>query len=269
MSTEIAVVEKNNVLAEVERFSKIFEALMRLPHYQKMGADNVFAIVVKAESLDMDPIYALNGGLYAIKGKVGMAAESMAAMIRSKGHSITKDKSSTPTKCMLNGKRVDNGDTWSITFSIDDAKRAGIYGSSWEKYPETMCYNRAMSFLARQLFPDIIKGAGYIIEELKEIAGNHSQPQPSTIVDIEIVEEKPVQYINSDQVLELIDLLSDCSDDYRDKVMSSLKKLPKPIENLSNLPEELYDRIKTAAMKKRDEFQASKISMKEDLKEVM
>lgn len=103
MSNQLTVVEPNT-LGEIENTNKLMSALMKLPHYQKMGPDNVFAIVAKAKSLNIDPIYALNGGLFSIKGKIGMPAEAMAAMIREKGHSITKDKASTDTCCILTEK---------------------------------------------------------------------------------------------------------------------------------------------------------------------
>lgn len=258
MSNELAVVEKNPI-AEIEQSNKILDALMRLPHYQKMGADTVFAIVAKAKSLDMDPVYALNGGLYAIKGKVGMPAESMAAMIRSKGHSITKDKASNGSCCILHGKRADNGDTWTIKFTLEDAKRAGIYSNTWEKYPETMCYNRAMSFLARQLFPDVIKGAGYTMDELREIA-KVDQVDESKLETVEV----EVETISEKQLQELLDLLDGCAPEYRDSVITSLSKLPTPIKTLDKLPTNLYDRLKKAALQKSAEFKMKNVSKEEE-----
>ena len=159
-------------LVEVESTQKMCQALLKTPHYAKMGSEGIFAIISKARSLGMDLIEALNGGLYYVQGKVGMPAESMAALIRQKGHSITKDAKSSNDVCILHGKRGDNGDTWIISFSMEDAKRAGLAKNMYEKYPGTMLYNRAMSFLARQLFPDVIRGAGYTFDELKEIATN-------------------------------------------------------------------------------------------------
>lgn len=251
MSNELTVVEQNPI-AEIEKTNMIMGSLMKLPHYQKMGVETVFAIVAKARSLGIDPMYALNGGLYAIKGKIGMPAEAMAAMIRERGHSITRDKASTDTCCILNGKRKDNGDTWTCKFSIDDAKKAGIYVNSWEKYGSAMCYNRAMSFLARQLFPDVIKGAGYTMEELKEIATSNSSSYMETVEMVEVEPEK----INSDQATLLKKVLSDCSDEYQASVMTTLRKASKPVESIDALPTSLYDRILMAAMKKKDEYQA-------------
>src|SRR5271156_4535850 len=114
-------------VVEIENTRKVCDILMRTPHYAKMGQEGIYAVVAKAKSLGMDPIEALNGGLYYVQGKVGMSAETMGARMRSSGHSITKDPKSTPTNCILNGKRGDNGDTWQVSFSIEDAKKAGIY----------------------------------------------------------------------------------------------------------------------------------------------
>jgi hypothetical protein len=150
-----------------------------------MGEAGIFAIIQKAKSLKINPIDALGGGLYFTNGKVGMSAEMMNTLIRSHGHSIIKDTKSNDSICILHGKRADNGDTWTESFSIEDAKRAGIYkeNTPWGKYPRNMCFNRALSNLARQLFPDVIKGC-YEIDELKSFA----EPNGKTIETV-ILEE--------------------------------------------------------------------------------
>ena len=227
-------------LCELETTQKMCKALMQTKHYAAMGEPGVFAIVQKAKSLGMPTLEALNGGLYFVNGKVGMSTESMASMIRSRGHSIIKDPKSCNNICILHGKRADNGDTWTVSFSVDDAKRAGLFKNVFEKYPAVMCYNRACSMLARQLFPDVIKGAGYCLEELKEIAENFPA------LDLKITTE---------QADELIAILEYCDDSYRDAVLKSLKKSPYNCETLFDLPSSLYERLKMAAIKKKEEAQ--------------
>jgi hypothetical protein len=123
-----------NPLDEIENTQRAVQALMKTPHYQKMGQDGVFAIYTKARSLGIDPFDALNGGLYFLSGKVGMSTEMMASLIRQKGHSIVKDPKSNNDICILHGKRADNGDTWMVSFSVDDAKKAGLLKNMYEAF---------------------------------------------------------------------------------------------------------------------------------------
>lgn len=235
-------------VVEVENTKKMCELLMKTPHYSKLGSEGIFAIVSKAKSLGMDQIEALNGGLYYVQGKVGMPAETMAALIRQKGHSIRKDEKSNDQVCILHGKRADTGDTWTIRFSMDDAKRAGLLKNMYEKYPQAMLYNRAMSFLARQLFPDIIKGAGYTLDELKEIAYSKSDMNP-----IENKDESNIDLISQEQANELAAALSECDPEYQKNFWNFLKKQVAGIESLDQLPLSMYDRIRSAVYRKRDE----------------
>ena len=235
-------------LADMENTKKMSEALMRTPHYAKLGQEGIYAIVAKAKSIGMDPVEALNGGLYFVQGKVGMSAEAMAARMRSAGHSITKDPKSTSTNCILNGKRGDNADTWQVSFSVEDAKRAGIYNERgpWGKYPQMMCYNRAISMLYRQLTPDLSKGIGYGLDELKEISEPESKIHPINLDEAEVKEV--VKTISSEQSAELLTILENCEPEYIKKLWATLSKPPISIQNISLLPEDLFDRIKTAAL---------------------
>jgi hypothetical protein len=53
-----------------------------------------------------------------------------------------------------------NGFAYSVEFTIDDAKQAGLVkpDSAWEKYPANMLRWRAVGFCADVVFPDILGG---------------------------------------------------------------------------------------------------------------
>ena len=248
----------NVALTEIENVEKMCSMLMKTPHYQKMGQDGIFAIVSKAKSLGVNPLEALNGGLYFVQGKVGMSSEMMASLIRQAGHSIVKDDKSNNTICILKGKRADNGDTWTITFSMEDAKRAGIAKMMYDKYPAIMLYNRAMSMLARQLFPDVIKGAGYTHEELREIAkSKETSYVKSEKADELVLDETPQeeQIVSQDQYNELYALLELCAPDYQDTINEWL--MSKKLNSLQMLPLKLYESVKGKLTKNSVEYQQS------------
>lgn len=173
----LTLVQYPDQMQKINSVNDVCKSLSSTPHYEKLGKNGIFAVVSYAMSLEIDPLEALNGALYYLNGKVGMSAELMARMVRRHGHSIRKDPKSDNTNCILHATRRDNGDEWTTSFSLEDAKRAGIYKGAWEKYPGAMCYNRAMSFMFRQLFPDLAKGAGYCPDELEEIALNDKKQE--------------------------------------------------------------------------------------------
>lgn len=246
MSSQLAIRDEINfdvVLSDIETMQKMCSSLMKTKHYQAMGEPGIFAIVQKAKSLNIHPLEALNGGMYYVQGKVGMSSEMMASLIRQAGHSVVKDSKSDNSICILHGKRADNGDTWTISFSMEDAKRAGLAKNMYEKYPGIMLYNRAMSMLARQLFPDVIKGAGYTREELMEI-------KPS---NVQVVEESVSEVITEAQGDEIFQILESCEVEYQNQVLAFIKKAPINAESIYQLPANLFEKVRSAALKKSDE----------------
>ena len=241
MSKELTVQNETSFessMITLDNMQAMCKKLMASKHYQKMGEEGVFAVIQKAKSLGMDPIDALGGSLYYVQGKCGLSTEAMNALIRKAGHSIQKDPKSSNSICILHGKRADNGDTWTVSFSLEDAKRAGLLKNMYEKYPQIMIFNRALSMLARQLFPDVIKGAGYTLDELKEISNNNpssSKMETTSFEDISpVVEDK----ITEEQVTELENLISQCSEDWQKKIPSMLQK--KAYTSIADLTPEHY-----------------------------
>lgn len=258
MSNDITVKEVcfDAILQDVDTMNKMCKELMKSKHYAAMGEPGLFAIVQKAKSLGVSPLEALNGGLYYVNGKVGMSTEMMASLIRERGHSISKDIKSDNSVCILHGKRKDTGDTWTVSFSMGDAQKAGLAKNMYDKYPAIMLYNRAMSCLARQLFPDVIKGAGYTMEELNEIKDSKAQFQ-SIPVKTEPVE---IEKITSEQANELIAILDCCDPEYQANVLSFIKKAPHNCVTLYDLPVSLYDRLRTSSIKKKEEAEEEAVN---------
>ena len=138
----------------------------------------IMMIMLSARELGIPAMQALNGGLNIINGKVEISARMMNALIRRAGHSIVI-KESTEKACILTGKRIDNGDSATASFTYDDAVKAGLIksGGGWTKFPKDMLFARALSRLARQLFSDVI-GIGYVEGEIKASEVEIITPEP-------------------------------------------------------------------------------------------
>jgi hypothetical protein len=227
------------LLKHIEESRNLAATLMKTKHYQQLGHDGIFAVIQKAKSLNINPIEALNGGLYCVQGRVEMSAQLMNQLIRSKGHSIQKDPQSNKEMCFLHGKRADNGDVWSVSFGIEDAQRAGIYrqNSPWTKFPEAMCFARALSMLARQLFPDVIQGC-YVEGEIRDVLEKEpDQEMPNLIVNPTITQEQ----------VQLLQKLINGDEEYKQKLFNFFK-----ITNFSELPVAQWDRILAAVKRHAD-----------------
>jgi hypothetical protein len=101
-----------------------------------------------------------------------------------KGGSWAEWTSGTPGRddytAHISAKRADTGEEMERHFSILEAKNVGLFGSDmWKKWGHMrMCRYRALGFLARDLFSDILLGL-HIAEELISEAGPEVPPRPS------------------------------------------------------------------------------------------
>lgn len=161
----------------------------------------VMMIMLSARELGIPPMQALNGGLNMIQGKVEISARMMSALIRKAGHKI-KVQECTSNQCVLIGTRGDTGETQSSSFSVAEAQLAGLVkpGGGWVKWPKDMCFARALSRLARQLFSDVI-GIGYVEGEISQ-SGEIKASECESIISEEIVHTEEVVVENEQEFME-------------------------------------------------------------------
>ena len=117
------------------------------------------AIMLKGRELGVPPMYALSN-IVIVNGKPSISAEMMLALVyRDHGKKATRIKHSDDTQCTMEYRLEGWPDVSSYTFSIDQAKKAGLLSNqTWTKYPAAMLRARCISAVARMAFPESIAG---------------------------------------------------------------------------------------------------------------
>ena len=126
------------------------------------------AAILYGREVGLPPMTALNN-VNVIKGKPGLSAVIMRAQVLAAGHEIRQDES-TNARCVLSGRRRGTDYWQTVTYSIDDARQAGLLqqNKNYEKNPRRMLRARATSELCELMFADVVRGMPSY-EELEEL----------------------------------------------------------------------------------------------------
>lgn len=126
----------------------------------------VAAAILTGRELGLAPMTALSS-IHVINGKPGISAELMRALVLQAGHEIVLVDVSSQ-KVVIKGRRQNAADWTTVTWTAQDAARAGLRGGNYDKYPRQMLTARATTELCRLIFADVIHGLRSI-EELDEL----------------------------------------------------------------------------------------------------
>ena len=130
------------------------------------SSEQAIIIALKGRELGIPPMVAF-AHISVINGKPCISAELMLSQIYQKvpSASINFIKNDNES-CVIEAIRKNcKPSTWS--FSIEDAKSAQLLGKQvWKQYPGAMLRARAISAMARAVFPDALNGVSYTPEEL-------------------------------------------------------------------------------------------------------
>lgn len=186
-----------------------------VPDAYRNRPEATLAAILYGRELGIGPMQALQQ-INVIKGKPGASPELMRALIQRAGHSIRRT-AVTDDAVTLHGKRADTGDEDTVTWTLEDARRAGLTSGAWKSYPRAMLLARATSELARSLFADVISGISYTPEELESI--DTSTAVVETAADDTVIELPELSHTTT-----LLNSMSDPATDTQRKRVHALRK---------------------------------------------
>lgn len=243
-------------LMEIVETTKL---LATCPYYQKLGGGGVLAIWLTAREMGLPPMMCLNGGMYTFSGQVTLSSKLMNMMIINAGHEA-KVLEMNDNKCKIRFKRCDRPKedcTFDYEYTIQMAETAGLVNKqNWKTNRRDMLFNRCLSGGANKFMPDATMGA-YLIGEMPG-DGNIIDTIPENIEILKedvkpfYIEEKKV--ISSAQAIELLDLLSQCSEAVRNNILGYIKKEYK-IDMIDDLPLGEFEKYRELCAGKAVEYQ--------------
>jgi hypothetical protein len=172
--------------------------------YRGKPAD-IVAAGLAGKAFGWDVMVAMRN-YHVIEGAASMRPEAMLGLVRKAGHSVTFQNQPDGSGIVATGTRIDNGDTYAASFTMDDAEAAGLRSKrNWKQYPDAMLTWRAVSKLCRYLFPDVVLGAGLVPEELgATVDSNGELPGLDAIPPVEPFEVLPsgsISYLDAKKEL--------------------------------------------------------------------
>jgi hypothetical protein len=166
MTTDLVLRSTDEAFSLSERICK---STLVPQAYRGKPIDAAIAMLYGAE-LGFAPMTSLQR-IVVINGKPSCDAQGMVSLIRQAGHSISGDV--TSEGATVKGKRGDNGDEMTASFTAQNAQDAGLLrNDTYKKYAEDMYWARAVSRLGRRLFADVLLSVSYVPEEADSIPAN-------------------------------------------------------------------------------------------------
>lgn len=142
------------------------------------------AIVLMAKAADLGlPITAAFDFFDLIENKPALKPVGALALIHRSGNFDVTIDDRVADRCTVSIKRRDTGFAHTVTYTIDDAKAAGLIkagkeSSAWSRFTSDMLRNRAVGRCARIVAPDVLAGL-YLTTDLETPA------EPSSVVVVE------------------------------------------------------------------------------------
>lgn len=138
----------------------------------------VAAAILTGAELGLGPMKSL-ASIDVVDGSPTLSAELMRGLVLAAGHRLRLVELTT-TRCVLTGQRVGDDEPTTVSWTMDDAKRAGLAGKkNWQGHPREMLLARATTLLCRTLFADVIGG----LRSVEEAGDFGEEPAPVTVAE--------------------------------------------------------------------------------------
>ena len=141
-----------------------------VPKHFQAKPEMIMAAIVRGMEIGLAPMQALSN-IAVINGRASIWGDALPALLQRAGHAIDSeiDGDGDNRRAVARVKRGDTGEVITRTFSVADAKKAGLWAKQgpWQAYPDRMLQMRARSFAARDGAADALMGL-QVAEEVQD-----------------------------------------------------------------------------------------------------
>lgn len=132
-----------------------------VPKHFQGKPEMVMAAIVRGMEIGLAPMQALSN-IAVINGRASLWGDAMPALMQRAGHHIDVELTGEGDDMVATATltRGDTGKTVVRTFSVEDAKKANLWGKAgpWQQYPKRMLSNRARAWAVRDGAADALMG---------------------------------------------------------------------------------------------------------------
>ncbi|HQN51000.1 MAG TPA: hypothetical protein PK913_08060 [Phenylobacterium sp.] len=169
---------------EALRMAEIMSRASIVPKDYQGNPGNILVAIQWGAEIGLPPLQAMQN-LAVINGRPALWGDAVIALVRGSGllETIHEDITADVATCTVKRKGEPPA---SRSFSVEDAKRAGLYGKQgpWQQYPKRMLQMRARAWALRDVFPDVLRGV-HVGEEAQDM------PPIKAMGDAEIIPADP------------------------------------------------------------------------------
>lgn len=224
------------------------------PDYTKGKPEAVVIVLQYGSEIGMSPMQALQQ-LIPVNNLVALKGDGAKALIQRSGKLSSWQETEIGTQgkddwgFKIEASRKDTNEKASVSFTVMDARRAGLWidenavnkneklkHSPWFKHPRRMLRYRALGFIARDLFSDVLSGI-YTEEEASDIDVDNTKYKTDEGLVIDIVKETKVER-NNDQISEIVEKKVSKKKELAGAVQPKVEIKPEPIQEAVIIPQD-------------------------------
>lgn len=169
-----------HTLQAKQQYAEFLAGSNLLPRAYQNQPSNILWALEYGQALGISPIAAMMG-IHVIEGRASASAGLIQGLVRQAGHSFRITGDARQATCTII-RSDDRANPFVVTFTWDDAVRAGVTGKTvWKQYPAAMLKARATTACARDACQEVLFGLMYTPEELgKDVADGDYFPEEAS-----------------------------------------------------------------------------------------
>lgn len=151
-----------------------------VPKHFQGKPEMIMAAMARGAEVGLPTMQALSS-ITVINGRASIWGDAIPALLQSRGHTIDSwiEGEGDGMVAVAEVTRGDTGKVYRRTFSVADAKAAGLWGKPgpWQNYKRRMLEIRARTYAARDGAADALMGL-QVAEEMQDVPVRDITPQP-------------------------------------------------------------------------------------------